>query len=94
MSRLLARTVRLLKIGAVIGAAVGVGRMVMRRRRQPEASESSWPTIAETAAQNGQPVDDRSPDDGADSSASPDDEDSPSAEADDGTDDEADEDNA
>ena len=92
MSRLLARTVRLLKIGAVIGAAVGVGRMVMRRRRKPEASESSWPTIAETAAQNGQPVDDQSPDGGADSSAGPADEDSSSDEDDDSGDDEDDED--
>ena len=58
MSRLLVRTVRLLKFGAVAGVAVGVGRMVMRRRRQPEAGESSWPTIAETAASNGHPVDD------------------------------------
>ena len=62
MSRLLTRTVRLLKVGAVAGAAVGIGRLILRRRRQAEASESSWPTIAETAAQNGQPVDDRSDD--------------------------------
>lgn len=59
MSRLLTRAVRLLKFGAVAGAAVGVGRMVMLRRRQPEATESSWPTIADTAASNGQPVDDQ-----------------------------------
>ena len=58
MSRLLTRAVRLIKIGAVAGAAVGVGRLVMRRRRQADAGESSWPTIAETAAQNGQSVDD------------------------------------
>ncbi len=57
MSRLLTRAVRLLKFGAVAGVAVGVGRMVMQRRRRPEAGESSWPTIAETAAQNGEPVD-------------------------------------
>ena len=58
MSRLMTRVVRLLKFGAVVGAAVGVGRLVMRRRRQADADESSWPTIAETAAQNGQPVGD------------------------------------
>lgn len=58
MKRLLARTVRLLKFGAVAGALVGVGRLVLKRRRQAEVSESSWPTIAETAAQNGQPLDD------------------------------------
>ena len=58
MSRLLTRAVRLIKFGAVAGAAVGVGRIVMRRRRQADAGESSWPTIAETAAQNGHPVSD------------------------------------
>ena len=57
MSRLLARAIRLVKIGAVAGAVVGVGRLVMQRRRQSQMDESSWPTIAETAAQNGQPVD-------------------------------------
>ena len=60
MSRLLARVIRLVKIGAVAGAAVGVGRMVMQHRRRSQVDESSWPTIAETAAQNGQPVDDQS----------------------------------
>ena len=62
MSRLLTRAVRLIKFGAVAGAAVGVGRLVMRRRRQADVSESSWPTIAETAAQNGHPVSDPSDD--------------------------------
>ncbi len=57
MSRLLARAIRLVKIGAVAGAVVGVGRLVMQRRRRSQMDESSWPTIAETAAQNGQPVD-------------------------------------
>ena len=57
MSSLLPRALRLLKFGAVAGALVGVGRMVMMRRRRSEVDESSWPTIAETAAQNGQPVD-------------------------------------
>ncbi|MXZ53133.1 MAG: hypothetical protein F4Z34_08120 [Acidimicrobiaceae bacterium] len=56
MPRLLARAVRLEKIGAVAGAVVGVGRLILQRRRS-QADESSWPTIAETAAQNGQPVD-------------------------------------
>ena len=60
MPRLLARAVRLVKIGAVAGAVVGVGRLVMQRRRRSQVDESSWPTIAETAAQNGQPVDDQS----------------------------------
>ena len=59
MSRLLTRAVRLLKFGAAAGVAVGVSRMVMQRRRKRETAESSWPTIAETAAQNGQPVDDQ-----------------------------------
>lgn len=59
MSRVLARAVRLLKFGAVAGALVGVGRLVIKRRRQSEVAESSWPTIAETAAaQDGQPADD------------------------------------
>ena len=62
MPRLLARAVRLVKIGAVAGAVVGVGRLVMQRRRRSQIDESSWPTIAETAAQNGQPVDDQSED--------------------------------
>ena len=65
MSRLLTRAVRLLKLGAVVGTAVGVGRLIMRRRRKPDAGEATWPTIAETAAQNGQPLDGQ-PDDGAD----------------------------
>ena len=58
MSRLLARTVRLVKFGAVAGALVGVGRLIVRRRRLAEPAESSWPTIAETAAQNGESIDD------------------------------------
>ncbi len=62
VSRLLARTVRLLKFGAVAGALVGVGRMIVRRRRLSEATESSWPTIAETAAQNGESIDDEAGD--------------------------------
>ena len=80
MPRLLARAVRLVKIGAVAGAVVGVGRLIMQRRRRSQIDESSWPTIAETAAQNGQPVDDPSDDaaeDAADTSA---DDDSDSAE--------------
>ena len=69
MSRMLSRAVRLLKIGAVAGVAVGVGRMVLQRRRKPETGESSWPTIAETAAQNGQRMDETAEpsDDGGDS---------------------------
>ena len=59
MSRVLTRAVRLLKFGAVAGALVGVGRLVAKRRRQSAVAESSWPTIAETAAaQDGQPADD------------------------------------
>ncbi len=57
MSRLLPRVLRLLKFGAVAGALVGVGRLVMLRLRRSETDESSWPTIAETAAQNGESVD-------------------------------------
>lgn len=71
MSRLLTQFVRLLKFGAVAGALVGVGRMVMRRRQQAESSEATWPTIAETAASNGQPVDPETSDgDGSDTDAS------------------------
>ena len=69
MSRLFARAVRLLKFGAVAGAALGIGRLILQRRRRSQADESSWPTIAETAAQNGQPVDDDT-DAGSDTSES------------------------
>ena len=65
MSRLLTRAVRLLKLGAVVGTAVGVGRLIMRRRRKPDEGEATWPTIAETAAQNGQPGDGADRDEGA-----------------------------
>ena len=65
MSRLLPRMVRLVKLGAVAGAAVGVGRLVLKRRRRSEVDESSWPTIAETAAQNSQAVDEDAADDDA-----------------------------
>lgn len=58
MARLLTQAVRLLKFGAVAGAAVGIGRVVMNRRRKAEATESTWPTIAETAADNGESIDD------------------------------------
>ena len=58
MSRVLARTVRLVKFGAVAGALVGVGRLIVRRRRLSGAAESSWPTIAETAAENDESIDD------------------------------------
>ena len=58
MSRVLARAVRLVKLGAVAGALVGVGRLIVRRRRLSEAAESSWPTIAETAVQDGESIDD------------------------------------
>ena len=78
MSRLLTRAVRLVKFGAVAGALVGVGRLVMQRRRKSVSGESSWPTIAETAAQNGEPVDaetddetDAETDDEADSDDAP-----------------------
>ena len=57
MPRLLARSVRLLKFGAVAGVALGVGRMIMQRRARSQVDESSWPTIAETAVRDGQPVD-------------------------------------
>ena len=71
MSRLMARAVRLVKIGAAAGAVVGVGRLIMQRRRRSQADESSWPTIAETAAQNGQPVDEQSDDAGKGPSETP-----------------------
>ena len=71
MPRLLARAIRLVKIGAIAGAVVGVGRMVMQRRRRSQIDESSWPTIAETAAQNGQPVDDQSHDAAEDADDAP-----------------------
>ncbi len=56
MARLFSRIFRLLKFGAVAGAAVGVGKLLLNRRRQTATSEAAWPTIAETAARNGQPV--------------------------------------
>ena len=71
MPRVLTRTVRLLKFGAVAGALVGVGRLVMQRRRRSQMDESSWPTIAETAAQNGEAVDDQAGDAGADHADAP-----------------------
>ena len=71
MPRLLTRAIRLVKIGAVAGAVVGVGRLVMQRRRRSQMDESSWPTIAETAAQNGQPVDDQANDAAEDADNSP-----------------------
>ena len=80
MSRLLPRMVRLVKLGAVAGAAVGVGRLVLKRRRRSEVDESSWPTIAETAAQNSQAVEDDADD--ADAAEAP-------ADGDDDADDEA-----
>ena len=91
MSRLLARTARLLKVGAAVGAAVGVGRMVMRRRRGPEAGESSWPTIAETAAQDGEPADHQSGDGESGSATASDD---GGSSDDDSADEESDEDKA
>ena len=69
MSRLLPRAIRLVKFGAVAGALVGVGRLIVQRRRRSQVDESSWPTIAETAAQNGQPVDDESDADSSEPSA-------------------------
>ena len=69
MPRVLARAIRLVKIGAVAGALVGVGRLILRRKRMADAGESSWPTIGETAAQNGQPVDDESDADSSEPSA-------------------------
>ena len=88
MSRLLTRAIRLVKFGAVAGAAVGVGRLILRRRRMAEAGESSWPTIAETAAQNGQPVDDAADDgDSADDTASGEDEDGDGSSAEEADDD-------
>lgn len=89
MSRLLTRAVRLIKFGAVAGAAVGVGRLILRRKRLSEATESSWPTIAETAAQNDQPVDEAADSaDGAEEADSGDDAaDADSPAADDGTND-------
>ena len=71
MSRLLTRAVRLLKFGAVAGALVGVGRLVMQRRRRSQMDESSWPTIAETAARNGEAVDDQAGDADADPADAP-----------------------
>ena len=67
---MLARAVRLVKIGAVAGALVGASRLVMQRRRRAQVDESSWPTIAETAAQNGKPVADQ-PDDAEDTTDTP-----------------------
>ena len=50
------RLKRLLKLGALGGVIIGVVRF-MKRRRQKMTSESSWPTLADTAAEQGHPVD-------------------------------------
>ena len=50
---------RLLKLGAVGGIAFGVVRTVMRRRSKASTSESSWPTLAETAERDGRPLEGR-----------------------------------
>ncbi len=46
----------LLKLGALGSVVIGVVRF-MKRRRQKMTSESSWPTLADTAAEQGHPVD-------------------------------------
>ena len=43
-----------------------MGRLILRRKRMADAGESSWPTIGETAAQNGHPVDDEADADSSD----------------------------
>ena len=88
---MLARAVRLVKFGAVAGALVGVGRVIVRRRRLSEATESSWPTIAETAADNGESIGDEAAGDDTtveDEAASDDDDEAPGD--DDSDDDDAD----
>ncbi len=55
MSRLIKRIGRLIKIGALVGAVIAIGRMIARKRQQ-SSSEATWPTIAEKAAQSGKPV--------------------------------------
>ncbi len=50
MPPMIHRLTRLLKIGAVIGAALGLIR-ALRGRRSPEVTgKASWPPLAETAA--------------------------------------------
>lgn len=53
----LSKLARLAKLGAVAGLTVGVSRWIMQRRLKPTTAESSWPTIAETAAGDGHLVD-------------------------------------
>ena len=69
MPRRLPRVKRLLKLGALGGLLIGVAKFVKRRRGRPVTSESSWPTLADTAAESGRPVDDSA---SADSGASDD----------------------
>lgn len=56
MSCRMPRLKRLLKLGALGGVIIGVARF-MKRRRQNMTSESSWPTLADTAAEQGHSVD-------------------------------------
>ena len=55
MARGKSKILRLLKLGAVSGLIVGVTRAIRSRRQQ--TSETAWPTIAETAANDGRDLD-------------------------------------
>ncbi len=48
MSKALARMARLVKIGAVVGAAAGIVRGITRRRRREAAGSATWPPLEET----------------------------------------------
>ena len=50
--------IRILKLGALGGVIIGVVKAVKRRRNRAIASESTWPTLAETAKQDGIRIDD------------------------------------
>ncbi len=58
MARRKSRLVRLLKLGFIGGVVYGIVKAVMNRRNDETTSESSWPTIAETAASDGRNLDD------------------------------------
>ena len=47
MSAALARMARLLKIGAVVGVAVGIVRGLTRRRQREGAGSATWPPLEE-----------------------------------------------
>ena len=46
---------RILKLGALGGIAIGVVKVVKRRRNRAAIGKSTWPTLADTEGQDGSP---------------------------------------